>query len=84
MYKVSKEVKIPVLRKDFIIDPYQIFEARFFAADAILLIAAILDDKTLSDFLSVTKTLKMEALVEVHTEEELKRVLATEADIPSV
>ncbi|MCP4481796.1 MAG: indole-3-glycerol phosphate synthase TrpC [bacterium] len=79
--QVSQLVSIPVLRKDFIIDPYQIFEARFFGADAILLIAAILDDKTLVDFLSVTKTLKMQALVEVHTQEELDRVLQTKAEI---
>ena len=79
--EVSELVNIPVLHKDFIIDPYQIFEARFFKADAILLIAAILDDDTLTDFLSIAKTLKMQALVEVHTQEELNRVLKTDAEI---
>ena len=79
--KISTLVNIPILRKDFIIDPYQIFESKFYGADAILLIAAILNDNTLTEFLSVCKTLKLAALVEVHNQEELERVLNTDAEI---
>jgi len=68
--------KVPVLRKDFMFDPYQIYEARAAGADAILLIAAVLSDKEVRDMLKLTHKLRMNALVEVHTEEELTRMLA--------
>ena len=68
--------KVPVLRKDFIFDPYQIYEARAAGADAILLIAAVLGDNEVRDLLKLTHKLGMNALVEVHTEAELKRMLA--------
>lgn len=74
--KESLGNKVPVLRKDFIFDPYQIYEARAAGADAILLIAAVLSDKEVRDLLKLTHKLKMNALVEVHTEEELKRMMA--------
>jgi indole-3-glycerol phosphate synthase len=66
---------LPLLRKDFIVHPYQIYEARAAGADALLLIAAILPDDDLRDLLDLTGTLGMTALVEVHTREELDRVL---------
>lgn len=69
-------VSLPLLCKEFIIDPYQIYLARVNGADAILLIAAILPDETLQYFLQMAKSLCMTALVEVHTLEELDRVLA--------
>lgn len=66
---------IPVLRKDFIFDPYQVHEARAAGADALLLIAAVLGDGDLSSLLELTHKLGMNALVEVHTDAELSRVL---------
>ena len=66
---------IPILRKDFIIEPYQIYEAKCIGADAILLIAAILDTKTLAQFRSIAHGLGLECLAEVHNQEELNRVL---------
>ncbi|WP_228059973.1 indole-3-glycerol phosphate synthase TrpC [Plectonema radiosum] len=73
--KVRKNVELPLLCKEFIIDLYQIYLARTAGADAILLIAAILSDVQLKDFLRVIHSLKMTALVEVHTDKELDRVL---------
>ena len=66
---------IPVLRKDFTIDPYQVYEARAMGADAILLIAAALDDAQMQDFESIATELHMDVLVEVHDEAELQRAL---------
>ena len=68
--------KMPLLRKDFIFHPYQVYEARAAGADAVLLITAVLGDQDLSDLLRLTHRLGMNALVEVHTEEELDRMLA--------
>ena len=72
---------IPLLRKDFILEPYQIFESRAWGADAVLLIVAILDDTGLEELLSLSHDLGMQCLVEVHNEEELKRALAHDAEI---
>ncbi|WP_414572634.1 indole-3-glycerol phosphate synthase TrpC [Nostoc sp. CCY 9925] len=72
---VRQQVALPLLCKEFIIDPYQIYLARTAGADAILLIAAILSDQQLQDFLRVIHNLGMNALVEVHTLAELERVL---------
>ncbi len=73
--KVDRQNGIPILRKDFIFDPYQVYETRVAGADALLLIAAVLEDGEIADLLTLTRQLGMEALVEVHTEEELERVL---------
>jgi indole-3-glycerol phosphate synthase len=81
---VKQAVKIPVLRKDFTFDPYHIYEARAAGADAILLIAAVLGDNDIRDLLQLTHKLGMNALVEVHTEEELTRVLALRPRIVGV
>jgi len=70
------EPRIPLLRKDFILDPYQVYEARAAGADAILLIAAYLDLSLLRDLHALSLDLGMAALVEVHTQEELDRILA--------
>jgi len=67
--------QLPVLRKDFVIDPYQIYEARWIGADAILLIVACLTDTQLSDFSALADKLDLDVLVEVHDEEELQRAL---------
>jgi indole-3-glycerol phosphate synthase len=66
---------IPVLRKDFTIDAYQLYQARAMGADAILLIAAILDDSQLADFEAIAQSLGLAVLVEVHDERELDRAL---------
>lgn len=70
---------LPILRKDFIVDSYQIYEARAFGADAILLIAAILSDDKLREFLAEAEQIGLDCLVEVHSESELQRVLAMPA-----
>lgn len=67
--------EVPALRKDFIFDAYQVYQARAYRADAVLLIAAILDAEELAELLALARKLGMEALVEVHCEEELDRVL---------
>lgn len=73
---VRRAVPVPVLRKDFTLDPYQVYEARTLAADAVLLIAAILDAGALRDLQGLAAELGMAALVEVHSEDELRRALA--------
>ena len=78
---VSNLTSLPILRKDFIIDKYQIFEARYFGADAILLISSILSLDEINNFIDISKSLNIECLVEVHNEEELNKVLDTKAQI---
>jgi indole-3-glycerol phosphate synthase len=78
---IKKHTTIPVLRKDFLFDVYQIYEARALGADALLLIAAILEKEKIRELLYLTGDLGMDALVEVHTREELDLVLATGARI---
>lgn len=79
--EIKSAISLPVLRKDFIFDPYQVYESRLIGADAILLIAAILDFDQLISLLSLAKQLTLNALVEVHTKEELNTVLKTDAVI---
>lgn len=73
--EVRSAVGLPVLRKDFIVDEYQIAESRLLGADAILLIAAVLDDVALRDFTLMAHDLGMDALVEVHDENEFARAV---------
>lgn len=80
----KKATQIPILRKDFIIDPWQVLEARAAGADAFLLIVSILDDATLRELLELGRSLKMEPLVEVHSREEITRAVAAEARIIGV
>jgi indole-3-glycerol phosphate synthase len=75
LWKVRKSVNLPLLCKEFVIDPYQIYLARFNGADAVLLIAAILGDRALAEYIELARYLGMNALVEVHSQEELERVL---------
>jgi indole-3-glycerol phosphate synthase len=70
---------VPVLRKDFILEPYQLDEARAWGADAVLLIAAILDDIALQHLVAESHRLGMQCLLEVHNEDELKRALKLDA-----
>ena len=74
-------VRIPVLRKDFITDAYQVFEARAYGADALLLIVAALEEGQLRELLELTRRLGMEALVEIHTTRELDLAIAVGASI---
>lgn len=83
--EVSKATSaIPILRKDFIVDPWQVWESRAANADAFLLIVAILDDGTLRDLLALGRELGMEALVETHSREELSRAVGAGAKIIGV
>ena len=75
---------LPVLRKDFIIDEYQLLEARAAGADAVLLIAAILTDSDLDLFLGLSRELGLDALVEVHSLTELERVQHTSAELVGI
>jgi len=77
-------VKLPVLRKDFIFDPWQVWETRANDADSFLLIVAALDDELLRDLIALGRELKMEPLVEVHTATELDRALGADARIIGV
>jgi indole-3-glycerol phosphate synthase len=79
-----KEVALPVLRKDFIFDPWQVWEARANDADSFLLIVAALDDALLRDLITLGRELQIEPLVEVHTRAELDRALAANARIIGV
>src|SRR5690348_2805461 len=78
---VAKATHVPILRKDFIVDSWQVWEARAANADAFLLITAILDDLRLRELLELGRHLGMEALVEAHSEEELKRAVDAGAKI---
>jgi indole-3-glycerol phosphate synthase len=82
--EASRVTKIPILRKDFILDPWQVWETRAAGADSFLLIAAVLDDATFRELLALGRSLKMEPLVEVHSREELERVLSAGAQIIGV
>ncbi len=74
--QIRQAVDLPLLCKEFIIYPYQIYQARLAGADAILLIAAILTDKDLNYFVKIAKVLGLDTLVETHTVEEFERVMA--------
>lgn len=80
-----KEVKevttIPILRKDFIIDEYQIYESKVWGADAILLIANCLSVEKINSFLNIAESLGLDCVVEIHTHEDLDKVLQTKAEI---
>jgi len=82
LQEVRSAVALPLLRKDFVIDPYQIYEARAFSADAVLLIAAVLEFDRLREYLDLASVLQLHSLVEVHDDEELFR--AIEAGAPTI
>ena len=81
---IASIVSIPVLRKDFIIDEYQIYEARALGASAILLICAILTDEKMKHFMTLADSIGLSVLTEVHDEEEVRRALAAGARIIGV
>ena len=73
--------ELPILRKDFIVDPYQLYEAWVAGADAVLLIVAALDDETLASLHREARDLDLDCLIEIHSEDELGRALAADADV---
>jgi indole-3-glycerol phosphate synthase len=77
--QIRQKVKLPLLRKDFIIDPLQVYETRAIGADAILLIVHVLGNK-LADFISLSNEIGLSALIEVHTQDELDLALAAGAE----
>lgn len=81
---VREAVSLPLLRKEFVIDPYQLYEAKVWGADAVLLIVAALRREELSDLLQLAGELGLDALVEVHTEEELETAMACGAEIVGI
>lgn len=81
---VRSAVNIPILRKDFMVDEYQIFEARAYGADIILLIVAALSDLQLSEYFALAKSLGMQVLVETHTLDEVERALLLDPKIIGV
>jgi len=70
---IKKITNLPILRKDFIIDKYQIYESKLIGADCILLIVSILSDQQIEEFVEIAKKLELDYLIEVHDENELKR-----------
>lgn len=82
--EIRKEVKTPLLRKDFTVDEYMIYEAKAMGANAVLLICAILDDIQLRDYFQLADSLGLSALVETHSEDEVERALKIGARIVGV
>lgn len=82
--EISKKVKVPVLRKDFTIDEYQLYEAKLIGADAVLLICSLLPEETIRHYLILCEELRLSALVEAHTEEEVKSAVRAGARIIGV
>lgn len=82
--EITETVDIPVLRKDFTVDKYMIYQAKAFGAAAVLLICAILNDQELLEYRELAETLGMDALVEAHDENEVARALKTGAKIVGV
>lgn len=78
---VREHVDVPLLRKDFLFEPYQVYEARAAGADAFLLIAAILPAEILRELVALGREMEMTALVEIHTAQQLERALAAEATV---
>lgn len=82
--RIRGEISLPLLRKDFILDAHQIYQARCAGADAILLIAAILEQTRIVDFISLARELSLDILLEVHDEEEMETALRTDCTLIGV
>jgi len=78
---IKEVVGLPLLRKDFIFDPYQVYESRAYGADALLLIAAILSQRQLKELVSLSHSLGLRCLVEVHNKSEMERAVVSAAEI---
>ncbi len=81
LYDIKNSVRLPVLRKDFVFDKYQVYESRAFGADAILLIASILEKKQIEELFKTATSIGLDVITEVHNESELKKVLSTSVNI---
>jgi len=79
--EIKETVSLPILRKDFIIDPYQIYETRIIGGDAVLLIVGLLEEETLRQFINLAESLGLSPLVEVHSRKEMDKALAAGAEI---
>lgn len=79
--EVRRAVELPVLRKDFIIEPYQIYESRFYHADAVLLIADVLSKDRISELVALAESVGIDCLVEVHNEKDIKKVLSLKGSV---
>ena len=79
--QIRQMTDLPIIRKDFIIDPYQVYEAKVIGADAVLLIAAILDDSRFKELYDLAYSLGLDVLCEVHNEEEMQRMLNLDVKI---
>ncbi len=78
---LKKNINIPILQKDFLIDEYQLYYSAYLQADAILLITSILTEAEIASFMKIAKNLGLDILVEVHTPEDVKKALSAKADI---
>jgi indole-3-glycerol phosphate synthase len=78
---INKKVNLPILRKDFILDPYQIYESKVFKADSILLIASILSDELIKEFIKISEDIGIDCILEVHTHEEIQRAIKIDYQI---
>ena len=78
---IHKHINLPILRKDFIIDPWQIYESRSIGADCILLILSAIDDSLAKELIFLSKKLGMDILIETHTEKEVERAINLDADL---
>lgn len=84
LQEIAKEVKLPVLRKDFTVSAYQIYQARILGAAAVLLIVTLLSEKQIREYIELARSLHMAALVEAHTESEVATALRAGAEIIGV
>lgn len=84
LQEIAEAVKIPVLRKDFVVDDYMIYEAKVLGASAVLLICTILDRETVRQYIQIAKSLGMTALVEAHDAEEIRDAVAAGAEVIGV
>ena len=78
---MRKTVKLPVLRKDFIVDEYQVYESRYHGADAILLIARILTNEQIKSFMHLSSRIGMDSVIEIHDERDLEKAIVCGAKI---
>ncbi|MEA3368868.1 MAG: indole-3-glycerol phosphate synthase TrpC [Candidatus Ratteibacteria bacterium] len=81
LLKIRGKIELPLLRKDFIIDEYQVFESRFFGADAILLIVSVLSDEKINRLFRLARESGMEVIVEIHSEEDWRRISSLPAKL---
>ncbi|MBT3938846.1 MAG: indole-3-glycerol-phosphate synthase, partial [Pelagibacterales bacterium] len=81
LIEVKKKTKLPILRKDFILDPWQVYESRSIGSDCILIILSAVNDTLASELIQLSKSLGMDVLVETHNENEIKRAINLKPDL---